>query len=93
MIWSSISPLPLIVILVIVILLFGTKKLRNIGADLGEALKNFRKSVRDGENKEGEDKEGGSNPTAEKPSIEQAPKKEGNVYPGEVVNKDKDKQA
>lgn len=88
MIWSSIGPVPLIIILVIVILLFGTKKLRNIGSDLGEALKNFRKSVKDGESKEGE---GNSEPP--KPSIEQAPKQEGNVYPGEVVNKDKDKQA
>jgi sec-independent protein translocase protein TatA len=88
MIWGSIGPMPLILILVIVILLFGTKKLRNIGSDLGEALKNFRKSVRDGESKEDD-----SNAEAPKPSIEQAPKKEGNVYPGEVVNKDKDKQA
>ena len=88
MIWGSIGPIPLIVILVIVILLFGTKKLRNVGSDLCEALKNFRKSVKDGESKEGEG-------TAEAPkqSIEQAPKKEGNVYPGEVVNKEKDKQA
>lgn len=39
----------LLVILVIVIVLFGTKKLRNIGADLGGALKSFRAAVKDGE--------------------------------------------
>jgi len=35
----------LIVILVIVLLLFGTKKLRNIGGDLGGAIKGFRKAM------------------------------------------------
>jgi len=39
----------LLVILVIVIILFGTKKLRNIGADLGGAIKSFRASVKEGE--------------------------------------------
>jgi len=39
----------LLVILVIVIVLFGTKKLRNIGADLGGALKSFRTAVKEGE--------------------------------------------
>lgn len=37
----------LLLILAIVILLFGTKKLRNVGADLGGAIKNFKKSVTD----------------------------------------------
>jgi sec-independent protein translocase protein TatA len=39
----------LLIVLAIVILLFGTKKLRNIGGDLGGAIKNFRSSVKDGE--------------------------------------------
>ena len=39
----------LLVILVIVIVLFGTKKLRNVGADLGGAIKSFRASVKEGE--------------------------------------------
>ncbi len=43
------SPLQLILVLVIVILLFGTKKLRNMGGDLGEAFKNFRRAVKDGD--------------------------------------------
>ncbi len=37
----------LLVILVIVALLFGTKKLKNIGSDLGGAIKGFRTSVTD----------------------------------------------
>jgi sec-independent protein translocase protein TatA len=35
----------LIVILVIVIMLFGTKKLRTLGGDLGSAIKGFRKAM------------------------------------------------
>jgi sec-independent protein translocase protein TatA len=37
----------LLVILLIVVLVFGTKKLRTIGGDLGGAIKAFRKSVED----------------------------------------------
>jgi len=37
----------LIIVLVIVILLFGTKKLRNLGSDLGGALKSFRGAMKD----------------------------------------------
>lgn len=37
----------LIIVLVIVILLFGTKKLRNLGGDLGGALKSFRGAMKD----------------------------------------------
>ncbi len=43
------GPMQLILILVIVVLLFGTKKLRNVGGDLGEAFKNFKKAVKDDE--------------------------------------------
>lgn len=42
----------LVIILAIVMLLFGTKKLLNIGGDLGGAIKNFKKSMRDGEEEE-----------------------------------------
>lgn len=35
----------LIVILVIVLLLFGTRKLKNLGGDLGSAIKGFRKAM------------------------------------------------
>jgi sec-independent protein translocase protein TatA len=39
----------LLVILAIVIIVFGTKRLRNLGADLGGAIKSFRSAVKDGE--------------------------------------------
>ncbi|MCW8963829.1 MAG: twin-arginine translocase TatA/TatE family subunit [Gammaproteobacteria bacterium] len=44
----AIGPLQIFLILMIIILLFGTKKLRNVGSDLGGAIKNFKKSVKDG---------------------------------------------
>lgn len=42
----------LLIILAIVMLLFGTKKLANIGGDLGGAIRNFKKSMRTGEEEE-----------------------------------------
>ncbi|MFY7698313.1 MAG: twin-arginine translocase TatA/TatE family subunit [Legionella sp.] len=39
------SPLSLLLILLIVIVLFGTNKLKNIGTDLGTAIKNFRRAL------------------------------------------------
>ncbi|TDJ39606.1 MAG: twin-arginine translocase TatA/TatE family subunit [Gammaproteobacteria bacterium] len=39
----------LLVILAIVLLIFGPKRLKNIGADLGNAIKGFRKAVTDEE--------------------------------------------
>ena len=46
---GGISIWSLLLILASVILLFGTKKLRNVGGDLGGAIKNFKKSVKDEE--------------------------------------------
>jgi sec-independent protein translocase protein TatA len=37
-----------LIVLLIVVLVFGTKKLKNIGADLGGAVKGFKDGVRDG---------------------------------------------
>ncbi len=42
----------LIIILVIALLVFGTKKLKNIGSDLGGAVKGFKDSMKESEAKE-----------------------------------------
>jgi sec-independent protein translocase protein TatA len=55
--FSGIGPGSLILILIIVVLLFGTKRLRTIGSDLGGALKNFKKAVKEGEEEEDRPKE------------------------------------
>ena len=45
----GISIWQLLIILAIVLLLFGTKRLRNMGGDIGGAIKNFKKSVKNEE--------------------------------------------
>ena len=47
----GISPWQLLIVLVIVVLIFGTKKLRNMGGDIGGAVKNFKKSMKDEDDK------------------------------------------
>ena len=47
----GISTTHLIIFLVIIVLIFGTKKLKNIGSDLGGAVKGFKDGMKDGEAK------------------------------------------
>ena len=61
------------------ILLFGTKKLKNIGSDLGGAVKGFKNAVKEGEGEQ--DKQA---------HLEKKESEEGNVIEGEVT-KEKDK--
>lgn len=41
-----------LIVLVVVVLIFGTKKLKNVGSDLGSAVKGFKDGVRDGSSAE-----------------------------------------
>ena len=66
----------LLVILLIVALLFGTKKLRTIGADLGGAVKGFRSAMSEAE-KEGE-----------KNLLDEGAEGKGRVIDGEVSDKE-----
>lgn len=79
------SPTQLIIILAIVLVLFGAKKLRNIGGDLGTAIKNFRGSVREGSEEAKAAEDAAAQDT--KPADQNA---EGHVIEAEVV-KEKDK--
>ncbi|MGN6527116.1 MAG: Sec-independent protein translocase subunit TatA [Burkholderiaceae bacterium] len=45
----GISTTHLIIFLVIIVLIFGTRKLKNIGTDLGAAVKGFKDGMKDGE--------------------------------------------
>ena len=64
-----------LVVLAIVVVIFGTKKLRNIGSDLGGAIKNFKDSMQTGD-EEKKDEE----------SRQAAPKKlESRVVEGQVT--------
>ncbi len=66
-----------LIVLVIVMLVFGTKKLRNIGEDLGGAVKGFKEGIRDGSTE---------NKTNETPA-QQIP--EGQTIEGEIKEKTK----
>lgn len=48
--FTHINVLSLLLILIIFLVLFGTKRLRNIGSDLGAAIKNFRAGLEETEN-------------------------------------------
>lgn len=69
----GISMPSLIIILVIVVLLFGTKRLKSIGTDLGGALKGFKKAVNDEDATFSDDKKQVSDSSSD--SVEQPEKK------------------
>jgi sec-independent protein translocase protein TatA len=68
-----------LIVLVIVMLIFGTKKLRNMGADLGGAVRGFKDGMREGADKPGD---GASGP---------APQVTGKTVEGEVKGKSEQK--
>lgn len=51
---SGISIWQLLIVLLIVVLIFGTKRIKNIGSDLGGAIKSFRKGLNEAESAESE---------------------------------------
>ena len=61
---GGISLWQLLIILLIVVLIFGTKRLGSIGGDLGGAVKGFRKAMSDAE------KEDDADPQLDKPDAE-----------------------
>lgn len=62
---GGISIWQLLIILLIVVLLFGTKKLRNIGTDLGGAIKTFKKTMKEDEGGEQKQIEGDTSEAAD----------------------------
>ena len=82
---GGISIWQLLIILVIVMMLFGTKRLRGLGSDLGAAIKGFRSSMSSEEEakKDGEEGEEASTPevTAQSESAETAQLKEEDSKP------------
>jgi len=76
----GISIWQLLIILAIVLVLFGAKRLRNLGGDLGAAVKGFRSAMKEGEDETAKE--------AEK-RISNDNDKEGTVIEGEVTSKSK----
>jgi len=48
---GGISPFQLLIVLVIVILIFGTKRLKSLGGDVGGAIKSFKTAMNEDESK------------------------------------------
>jgi len=73
----GISVWQLLILLAVVILIFGTKKLRNVGGDLGSAIKSFKSAVKTGDDDDAAQNkvEQASDNTAKSESV----KKEDNV--------------
>lgn len=46
---GGLSPVHWLIVLAVVLLVFGTKKIRNIGADMGAAVKGFKDGIKDGD--------------------------------------------
>ena len=72
----GISIWQLLIVLALVILIFGTKKLKNLGGDIGSAVKGFKSAMKDGENDD---------------TMKKQIDKEDDVIEGEVTSKTKDK--
>jgi len=76
-----------LVVLIIVLLIFGTKKLRNIGSDLGGAIKSFKQAMKEGD----EPSKPESEEEAEPEPPKKIPGKSGRVIDAEVTSRQKHK--
>jgi sec-independent protein translocase protein TatA len=54
--FANIGPWQLLIILVIVLAIFGTKRLSSLGSDLGKSVKGFRSAMKEAEEEEENDK-------------------------------------
>ena len=70
---GGISIWQLLIILAIVVMLFGTKRLRTLGSDLGSAVKGFRSSMQ-GEEEKDEDADDAEAATANKEALKDGDK-------------------
>jgi sec-independent protein translocase protein TatA len=53
----GISVTKLLIVLAIIVVIFGTKRLKNVGGDVGAAIKSFRSAMRDGDDAAKSDEE------------------------------------
>jgi sec-independent protein translocase protein TatA len=62
-----------LIVLVIIMLIFGTKKLKNIGSDLGGAVKGFKDGVKEGSEKAAADAQAPAQPPQASAPAQQVP--------------------
>ncbi|MDN3523993.1 Sec-independent protein translocase subunit TatA [Halomonas sabkhae] len=82
---GGISIWQLLIVLGIIILIFGTKKLRNVGGDLGGALKGFKKAMHD------EDKDQDAD-NKDDPQARMSHDEEGNTYDARAERKAEERE-
>ncbi|AKJ69890.1 preprotein translocase subunit TatA [Pandoraea thiooxydans] len=73
-----------LIVLVIVMMVFGTKKLRNIGSDLGGAVKGFKEGMKEG------DSTTSTSAASDKPAVKEL--RDGNAIDVEVKDSSSQKQ-
>lgn len=78
----------LLIVLAIALVIFGTKKIRDLGGDLGGAIRNFKSAMRDGE-----DEAEPEAPPADTKKVGRVEKKEPRVIEGKVESKVEGKSA
>ena len=74
--FGGISIWQLLIILLIVVMLFGTKRLKGLGSDLGDAIKGFKKSMGSDEDKPAVDEHKGQTIDAQARKVEEPAKKD-----------------
>jgi sec-independent protein translocase protein TatA len=82
--FGGISVWQLLIVLAIVIVLFGTKKLRSLGGDLGSAIKNFRSAVKEADSTDAD--------SDDKDKLTQDKDNKTTPVSGETVNREVHKQ-
>ena len=73
---GGISIWQLLIVLLIVVMLFGTKRLKGLGSDLGDAIKGFRSSMGNDEANKPVDKQAGQTIDGEARKVEEPVKKD-----------------
>jgi sec-independent protein translocase protein TatA len=78
--FANIGPVQLLIVLLIVLAIFGTKRLRTLGSDLGSAVKGFGSAVSDADEEKSDKKIGAQSEDAsfDNPPVEEAEKEKRN---------------
>lgn len=88
----GISIWQLLIILAIVLVLFGAKRLRNVGSDLGGAIKGFKSAMKDEEEKRAEAEAAAQQAAAQQQPAAKIDAKDGNVFDAQAQQKQADAQ-
>jgi len=65
LIFQSLGPAELVIILAIVVVLFGASRIGDIGGSIGRGIREFRREVKEGEKEEGKEEEKAAAETSE----------------------------